>query len=256
MELGVQGEDLVATAGRDNEYGSSQDEYDYSDNFIDDGPLETGSSSESSSEDGGGSSGDDACYNGDDYVGTITKDGDRRDKVPDARYERVFSSDDSDADESNGKEGIWRPSKRVKKRESPSAAHEVVKCRVRGKEPTSSSSRGKRGPGITSKATAAAKTDSYAETKECKENPASRVETRREQVDKKGVVRSEEELQGEETISSLRPSRTPAVHWQQSGSSLDSDTGVPRKGGKEGIESERRILERFGHAAQRRREGR
>ncbi|KAK2847539.1 hypothetical protein Q5P01_010538 [Channa striata] len=153
MELGVQGEDLVATAGRDNEYGSSQDEYDYSDNFIDDGPLETGSSSESSSEDGGGSSGDDACY-------------------------------------------------------------------------------------------------------KCKENPASRVETRREQVDKKGVVRSEEELQGEETISSLRPSRTPAVHWQQSGSSLDSDTGVPRKGGKEGIESERRILERFGHAAQRRREGR
>ncbi|KAK2847560.1 hypothetical protein Q5P01_010559 [Channa striata] len=149
MELGVQGEDLVATAGRDNEYGSSQDEYDYSDNFIDDGPLETGSSSESSS-------GDDACYNGDDYVGTITKDGDRLDKVPDARYERVFSSDDSDADESNGKEGIWRPSKRVKKRESPSAAHEVVKCRVRGKEPTSSSSRGKRGPGITSKATAAA----------------------------------------------------------------------------------------------------
>ncbi|KAK2821889.1 hypothetical protein Q5P01_021954 [Channa striata] len=344
--------------------GSDQDEYDYSDDFIDDGPLETGSSGESSGDDGDGSSGDDACYN---------------------------------ADESDGKkEGIWRPSKRVKKRDSPSAAHEVVKRRVRGKEPASS--HGNRGPGIKSAAAAykslgrkhfspskrkgswgahktvggvsgspkkkqqggkgdqiksspyrfgpsaspsgvtrstdsspskkqkgvrveegcrrrsspsstdrpkrapvtsstsssesesrgylgasgrsakrlgrawsesdhevksesresdgecdtgparkeeakrgcgdGGQTDSYGETKECEENPASREEARRERVDKREPVRSEQERGGEETASSLRPSRAPAVLRQQSRSSSDSDTGVPRKGGKDGIESE------------------
>ncbi|KAK2832708.1 hypothetical protein Q5P01_016597 [Channa striata] len=404
MELGVRGENLVATADRDDESGSSQDEYDYSDDFIDDGPLETGSSSESS--------GDDACYSttkrqkvrglggrgkkselvsgrpssrrgfysgsedDDDYAWPITEAADRRDKAPEARYKRAFSSDDSDADESDGKkEGIWRPSKRVKKRDSPSVAHEVVKRRVRGKEPASS--HGNRGPGIKSAAAASkslgrkhfspskrkgswgahktvggvsgslqkkqqggkgdqiksspyhfrpsaspsgvtrstdsspskkqkgvrveegcrrrsspastdrpkrapvtsstsssesesrgylgasgrsangefetgparkeeakrgrgdgAQTDSYGETKECEENPASREEARRERVDKREVVRSEEEREGEETASSLRPSRAPAVLRQQSRSSSDSDTGVPRKGGKDCIESE------------------
>ncbi|KAK2811413.1 hypothetical protein Q5P01_000208 [Channa striata] len=433
MELGVRGENLVATADRDDESGSSQDEYDYSDDFIDDGPLETGSSGESSGDDGDGSSGDDACYSttkrqkvrglggrrkkselvsgrpssrrgfysgsedDDDYPGPITEAADRRDKAPEARYKRAFSSDDSDADESDGKkEGIWRPSKRVKKRDSPSAAHKVVKRRVRGKEPASS--HGNRGPGIKSAAAAykslgrkhfssskrkrswgahktvggvsgslqkkqqggkgdqiksspyrfgpsaspsgvtrstdsspsrkqkgvrveegclrrsspastdrpkrapvtsstsssesesrgylgasgrpakrlgrawsesdhevkserresdgecdtgparkeeakrgrgdGAQTDSYGETKECEENPASREEARRERVDKREPVRSERERGGEETASSLRPSRAPAVLRQQSRSSSDSDTGVPRKGGKDGIESE------------------
>ncbi|KAK2841809.1 hypothetical protein Q5P01_012009 [Channa striata] len=81
-------------------------------------------------------------------------------------------------------------------------------------------------------------TDSFAKTKECKENPDSREEARHERVDKRGMVRSEEEREGKETVSFLRPFQTPTVHRQQSRSSSDYDTGVPRKGGEEGVESE------------------
>ncbi|KAK2812688.1 hypothetical protein Q5P01_000989 [Channa striata] len=98
-----------------------------------------------------------------------------------------------------------------------------------------------------------AQTDSYGETKECEENPASREEARRERVDKREPVRSERERGGEETASSLRPSRAPAAPQQ---SRRASTHGCPEEGWERRHRVRIRILERFGHAAQRRREGR
>ncbi|AWO97843.1 Hypothetical protein SMAX5B_007689 [Scophthalmus maximus] len=154
MELEVLGDDLAATAKKDDDR-SSPDDYDYSDEFIDDSPLETDLSS--SSDDDGGDDDDDDGDGNDDDDDDGDGDGDVRGqakrKLPKERKGtmgdaaslrsrqsgRGFYSDSGEEDYARSadrnsadvdlrykradRQGrISRPSKRIKKQESLSVA--------------------------------------------------------------------------------------------------------------------------------------